>query len=190
MDYITDTDDLLLDRWPWVENKAEILSGEAGMVANPGGTFMYIVWNQWEEEIYHRRVRCRARADVQCDMPFRRHMYLMDEVTTITTAPVAEILSATTAALAADQLTFIGTGLDADNPDGADGIVAYNWYSSIDGFIGSGQILSKVGDQLSIGTHIISLIVTDDEGVNSEAAHSVLVIAGGAFHTSMPMLRK
>ncbi len=42
---------MLLDRWPWLENKADILSGEAGMLANPGGTFMYSVWNQWEEEI-------------------------------------------------------------------------------------------------------------------------------------------
>ncbi len=40
-----------LIRWPWLENKADDLSGEAGMVANPGGTFMYSVWNQWKEEI-------------------------------------------------------------------------------------------------------------------------------------------
>jgi hypothetical protein len=190
MDYTTDTDDLLLDRWPWIENKHEILSGEAGMVANPGCTFMYIVWNQWEEELYVDEFGVEHELMFNADMPFRRTMYLMDDDTTTLTIPVAEILSATTAALATDQLTFIGTGLDADNPDGADGIVAYNWYSSIDGFIGSGQILSRVGDQLSIGTHIISLIVTDDEGVTSEAAHSVLVIAGGAFHTSMPMMRK
>ena len=23
------------------------------MLANPGGTFMYAVWNQWEEDILH-----------------------------------------------------------------------------------------------------------------------------------------
>ena len=71
MDYTTDTDDPLLDRWPWVENKADILSGEAGMVANPGGTFMYTVWNQWQE----------LEEDVitNSDIWFRRLMYLPDD---------------------------------------------------------------------------------------------------------------
>ena len=31
-------------------------------------------------------------------------------------------------------------------------------------YIGSGQILEKAADQLSIGRHIITLVVTDDEG--------------------------
>jgi hypothetical protein len=189
MDYTTDTDDLLLDRWPWIENKHEILSGEAGMVANPGCTFMYIVWNQWEEELYVDEFGVEHELMFNADMPFRRTMYIWEDEVIPTTAPVADILAAPTAALATDQLTFVGTGLDADNPDGADGIVSYDWYSSIDGFIGSGQILEKVGDQLSVGRHVISLVVTDDEGVTG-TTNSILVISGGAFHTSMPMMRK
>jgi hypothetical protein len=189
MDYTTTTDDLLMDRWPWIENKEHILSGEAGMVANPGCTFMYIVWNQWEEEITIDEFGVEHELMFNADMPFRRTMYLLDDDTTTLTAPVAEILSATSAALATDQLTFIGTGLDADNPDGADGIVSYDWYSSIDGFIGSGQIMEKVADQLSIGQHVITLVVTDDEGASGSTT-SILVISGGAFHTNLPMVRR
>ena len=113
-------DDLLLDRWPWVENKQEILSGEAGMVANPGGTFMYIVWNQWEEEIIIDEFGVEHELIFNCRHALPPPLYLPDDAPTTVAAPVAEILAAPIAALATDQLTFIGTGLDADNPDGAD----------------------------------------------------------------------
>ncbi len=192
MDYVSTTDDLLLDRWPWVENKHEILSGEAGMVANPGGTFMYIVWNQWEEELYTDEFGVEHELMFNADMPFRRHMYLPDEIVAaeeIFSAPVADILSSPSAGLVADQLTFIGTGLDADNPDGADGIVSYEWYSDLDGHIGSGQLLVVRGDQLSIGRHIITLVVTDDEGVTGTTTN-FLVIDGGAFHTTLPFITR
>ena len=192
MDYVTDTDDLLVDRWPWVENKHDILSGEAGMVANPGCTFMYIVWNQWEEELYVDEFGVEHELMFNADMPFRRHMYLPDDVVEneeIFSAPVADILSSPSAGLATDQLTFIGTGLDADNPDGNDGIVSYDWYSNLDGHIGSGQLLVVRGDQLSIGRHIITLVVTDDEGVTG-STQDILVIAGGAFHTTLPFITR
>ena len=89
------------------------------MVANPGGTFMYAVWNQWEEEITIDEFGNEHENLFNSDMPFRRHMYLPDD-TTIEVAPVAEIMLAPTAALAADQLTFIGSGFDADDLDGAE----------------------------------------------------------------------
>jgi hypothetical protein len=160
------------------------------MLANPGGTFMYIVWNQWEEEAYVDEFGNEHELMFNSDMPFRRHMYINDyDAIYLTTAPWAEILSAPSSGLASDQLTFIGTGLDADNPDGEDGIVSYDWYSNIDGFLGSGQILTKLGDQLSVGRHVITLVVTDDEGVTG-STNTILVIMGGAFHTSMPIMRK
>lgn len=84
MDYMTITDDLLLDRWPWLENKDEILSGEAGMLANPGGTFMYAVWNQWEEEITYWEdeygIVHEEENIFNSDILFRRLMYLPDEI--------------------------------------------------------------------------------------------------------------
>jgi hypothetical protein len=165
-----------------------MLSGEAGMLANPGGTFMYAVWNQWQEEIIIDEFGHEHENIFNSDMPFRRHLYLPD-LTETEAAPVAEIMVAPIAALATDQLTFIGSGFDADDLDGENNIVSYDWFSSIDGFLGSGQILEKVGDQLSIGRHVITLVVTDDEGATGSTT-SILVVMGGAFHTNMPMLRK
>ncbi len=54
-------------RWPWVENKHDLLSGEASMLANPGGTFMYAVWNQWQED-EHENV-------FDSDIWYRRFLY-------------------------------------------------------------------------------------------------------------------
>ncbi len=59
-----------------VENKAEILSGEASMLANPGGTFMYAVWNQWEEEILEDGTELIFNSDII----FRRFLYLPDDI--------------------------------------------------------------------------------------------------------------
>ena len=160
------------------------------MVANPGCTFMYVVWNQWEEYITVDEYGNEHEIMFNADMPFRRHMYLVDDAETLT-APVASILVAPSAALQSDQLlTFIGAGQDADDADGENNIVAFHWYSSIDGLLGSDQLLSIRSDQLSLGTHIISLFVTDDEGVTSQAARTIVVIAGGAYYTNLPMMRK
>jgi hypothetical protein len=94
-------------RWPWVENKKDILSGEASMLANPGGTFMYTVWNQWEEEILpdgHELI-------FNSDIIFRRLMYLMDDDDP-QIPPVASILyvNRTILSLATnDELVLVGS---------------------------------------------------------------------------------
>jgi hypothetical protein len=76
--------------WPWLEKDKEDLSGEASVVANPGGTFMYAVWNQWKEEILddgHELV-------FDSDMIFRRLMYNFDTTVALTDLPpVASLLA-------------------------------------------------------------------------------------------------
>ena len=81
---------------------------------------------------------------------------------------MAYILSAPTIALLGDTVTFMGSGIDADDPDGENNIQSYLWYSSLDGFLSSEAVFST--SSLSLGSHIISLVVTDDEGVTSQAA--------------------
>jgi hypothetical protein len=90
-------------RWPWVENKSDILSGEASMLANPGGTFMYAVWNQWQEEILPDGHELIFNSDIW----YRRFMYLPDD--TAITAVSAHILYL--------NATTIGVGLDDDLSD-------------------------------------------------------------------------
>lgn len=36
------------ERWDWLENK-DSFSGEATMAMSPGGDFVWVVWNQWDE---------------------------------------------------------------------------------------------------------------------------------------------
>jgi hypothetical protein len=167
----------------WLEHDLDFLSGEAANTCNNGGTYYYVIWNQWEED---------AEENVHnSDAMFRRVFFFYDELLLSTeTAPVARILSAPSTALADDQLTFYGGGYDPDNGDTETGIVSYDWYSSLDGFLGSDQILKISADQLSMGMHIISLVVTDDEGVSSREARTILVIAGSWFSTELPMMNK
>ncbi len=164
----------------WLEHDYDDLSGEAANTANNGGTYYYVIWNQWQED--------EVGNVHNSDAIFRRIMFLDDDTTT-GTLPVATILSAPTAALFSDQLIFVGGGFDPDNLDTETGIVSYDWYSNLDGKIGSGQILTIAANELSIGRHVISLVVTDDEGFTS-STRTILVVAGSAFHTSMPMMRK
>lgn len=129
MDYKTTEDDLVLDRWPWLENDAEILSGEASMLVNPGGTFMYAVWNQWQEEIKttidEYGLVHEEEIIFDSDIMFRRLMYLPDD-TDIVLAPLASILKLNTYAfswLTDDQIIINATAVDLDD----DEIVEFVW---------------------------------------------------------------
>ncbi|MBE2221821.1 MAG: hypothetical protein IAF02_09785 [Anaerolineae bacterium] len=77
------------------------------MLANPGGTFMYTVWNQWQEEILpdgHELI-------FDSDIWFRRLLYLPDD-SELEINPVASILyvNSTILSLATDDsLMLVGS---------------------------------------------------------------------------------
>ncbi|PKO16378.1 MAG: hypothetical protein CVU39_08415 [Chloroflexi bacterium HGW-Chloroflexi-10] len=114
-------------RWPWVENKAEILSGEASMLANPGGTFMYSVWNQWQEEILpdgHELV-------FDSDIWFRRFLYLQDDdIATTQRTPIVFIAANPQEiySTADDEvITLFAAARDLDTLGDDPQIVEYEW---------------------------------------------------------------
>lgn len=182
MDYPTEEDDLLLDRWPWLENKKDDLSGEAGMVANPGGTFCYVVWNQWKEEI----LPDGEELIYDADMPFRRLMYLPDD-TTIQADPVASILyvsASTVSQLDGDVLTLTGTAQDFN----AGGIVAYKWTSNIDGVVGNEQVLRIAASDLSRGRHTFTFSALDGEGHWSRNATVTVNVVEQIYRVMLPMV--
>jgi len=120
-------------RWNWAENKAEILSGEAAMLANPGGTFMYSVWNQWQEEITHTidvyGIEHEEELIFNSDIIFRRFLYLPDD-STLALAPTIRISTSTQDVYSTDDdqeiyLFAVARDLDllGDDPD----IVEYEW---------------------------------------------------------------
>lgn len=85
-------------RFPWLENQSEILSGEASVVLNPGGTFAYNVWNQWQEEITYYvdeyGIEHEEELIFDSDIIYRRLLWLPDDSTIqIDYAPVASILT-------------------------------------------------------------------------------------------------
>ena len=103
-DYVNDPDDCNPDpdtgeiewatcvepRWPWLENTASDLSGEASVVMNPGGTFVYNVWNQWKEEITVDEYGHEHELIYDSDMIYRRLLYVTDDTTNLD--PTASIL--------------------------------------------------------------------------------------------------
>jgi hypothetical protein len=193
MDYPTETDDVLLDRWPWLENKDEILSGEAGMLANPGCTFMYAVWNQWEEEILpdgHELVH-------NSDMPFRRLLYLPDD-STVTIAPEATILYVSdyvveTSTWPADEyVTMVGSGKDRDNVGDRED-VSYHWWCEtiVDGgFVFNERSWQAPPNGWIPGKHDFSFQVTDSEGQKSEIRTVTLWVAEKFYNIYLPTITR
>jgi hypothetical protein len=151
-DYINDPDDCNPDpetgeidwtacvepRWPWLENAAEDLSGEASVVLNPGGTFAYNVWNQWKEEITddgHELI-------YDSDMIFRRLLWLPDD-STVERVPIASILYQSTDRLSIaddDVLVLVGSGRDIDHVGQGADIINYMWFDD------NGAIYCKIDD--------------------------------------------
>lgn len=120
-------------RWPWVENKKDILSGEAGMLANPGGTFMYAVWNQWEEEIIHwvdeYDLEHEEELVFNSDIIYRRFLYLPVDWSTALD-PTVYISSSTQEvySTADDDVIFLfAAARDRDHLGDGDEIVEYEW---------------------------------------------------------------
>jgi hypothetical protein len=114
-------------RWNWAENKDDILSGEAAMLANPGGTFMYSVWNQWQED-EHENIS-------NSDIIFRRFLYLPDDtvqevnplgnnpvITTLTS--VQDIYGTDTS----DMIILYSSARDLDTLGDDPQIVEYEWF--------------------------------------------------------------
>lgn len=138
-------------RWPWLENAADDLSGEASVVLNPGGTFAYNVWNQWKEEITHYYDEYGTLHEEELvydsDMIFRRLLYLPDDSTieltpTITQMYVNDYIFGWTT----DTITLAATARDFDKLGDVE-IVEYEWlYSTADGEytdvkVGDGKVL-------------------------------------------------
>ncbi len=172
-------------RWLWAEKDHEILSGEASMLANPGGTFMYAVWNQWEEEILpdgHELV-------FNSDMIYRRFMYLPDDAEALALPPTASILyvSATTVEqLAGDVLTLAGSARDFN----AGGIVAYKWTSDLDGVVGNEQVLKIAAADLSRGRHTFTFSALDGKGHWSRSATVTVNVVQQIYRVMLPMVMR
>ncbi len=205
---MTETDEIeVLDRWPWLENKKDDLSGEAGMLANPGGTFMYAVWNQWKEEIGedgHELV-------YDSDMIFRRLMY--NDNLELTPVTVIEFQSADMIATSSDDvLTLIISARDLDRLGDGDEITAIEW--SIDGIVYNGcdskvcnmpaRTLSEGWDGFDnqagsggYGSHEIAVRVKDNDpnrenpaelGNWSKHAKTAVIVADTIYKVRLPMV--
>ncbi|MEP6835505.1 MAG: S8 family serine peptidase [Gemmatimonas sp.] len=87
-------------------------------------------------------------------------------------ATISSPASGTSVALGT-TLTFTGTGSDLE--DGALSGASLKWTSNINGAIGSGSSFST--SALSVGTHTITLTVTDSQGLSSFVTRTVTVTA-------------
>jgi hypothetical protein len=190
MDYTTPDDDLLLDRWPWLENKADILSGEAGMLANPGGTFMYAVWNQWQEEITVDEFGVEHELIFDSDILFRRLMYLMDDDTT-ELMPLASILYVSDDVVAhskGGELVMMGTGQEIDKVGEGEGIAEVLWSSDLQGALGNEKIIKIPVTSLSLGTHTIVFKIKDNDGVWSVDQTVKVVVLENLYQIHLPTI--
>jgi hypothetical protein len=192
-DYVDpETGEILDYRWNWAEHDQEDLSGEAAMSVNPGGTFMYAVWNQWKEEIIVDPETGEEHELIyDADMPFRRFLYLPDD-SNVEAAPLTRVIyQSHKAALYKNTtlLTFVGSARDFDKLGDTE-IVAYEWRSNKDGLLGDGRTLDILVTHLSVGPHIITFRAQDAEG-NWSAPAKVYLLVGDQFYTTgVPIIVK
>ncbi|MCL4561679.1 MAG: choice-of-anchor O protein [Chloroflexi bacterium] len=167
----------LYQEWDWLENKQEDLSGEASVTANPGATFFYAIWNQWNE----------LEEDVitNSDPIFRRVLYV-DDADSLPTVTILYKSHNKGVDYTSERVQFVGTASDRDHLGG--GIVGYEWTSNLDGTLGTTQILDVPVTSLSIGTHTITLSVVDDEGNEVSTSFSLMVYAK-IYTIQLPVLR-
>jgi hypothetical protein len=98
------------------------------------------------------------------------------------TAPTASLISpASGASFSQGQnVTFLGAGTDTQ-----DGVLSGNsivWTSSRDGQIGTGVAFQK--NNLTLGTHTITLTVTDSGGLTHSVSESITITAAPSVNTA------
>jgi len=104
VDYVNSGTGEITQGFDWLEHDREQLSGEAANTCNNGGTYYYVIWNQWQED--------ELENVSESDAIFRRVMFIDDETTASTLPPVANLLYVST--YAADQsedetITLVGS---------------------------------------------------------------------------------
>ncbi|MCI0521516.1 MAG: choice-of-anchor O protein [Chloroflexi bacterium] len=165
------------ERWDWLENKADELSGEAMVWTNPSATFFYAVWNQFKEDDHE--------VVYDSDIWFRRVMYLDDD----DAVPTASILYISDRAAGHDDgklLTFIGTAVDNDHI--GDDIVAYQWRSDRDGVLSDQKDFTILSTDLSLGAHKIYFTAQDGEGNWSREIYTTLLIGESVHQIHLPAI--
>ena len=144
--------DYYTESWlpPWSE--VATFSGES--YASCGGANYTKPYNPYSGEYYDVGIRARAELPNQPPRAF---------IDSITPNPAVQIL---------DLITFSGNGTDADGI-----VVAYNWSSSLDGSLSIAESFAIPASNLSVGTHVISFQVQDDDGAwSSEALVNLTIL--------------
>ena len=184
VDYYKDKDgdgtDELVSEWDWLENKQDDLSGEAGVTANPAGTFFYAVWNQWQES--------EEEVITNSDDIFRRVMYL-DDTDSI---PTSSLLFVSAYAIELeDDLTLVGTARDNDHLGDGPDIVEYAWYvddSTIPAFTGKDWKFRVTN--MKPGFHSFGFSGKDNEGNWSQRSTVTIMVVEELHTVSMPLMNK
>jgi hypothetical protein len=180
-------------RFPWLENQSDILSGEASVVLNPGGTFAYNVWNQWKEEITVDEFDVEHVLVYDSDIWFRRLLYLPDDSTlALTIKPVATILYVST--VAADQsLDEIITLAATAQAFGSNGIEDYRWQVESNGQVidlpGCEKLCSVPARTLEPGWARFSFDALDRNGNWSQPASVNILIAEVLTKVRLPLIK-
>jgi hypothetical protein len=184
-------------RWPWLENKTEILSGEAAMLANPGATFAYNVWNQWQEEITYDDYGIEHEHVHDSDMPFRRLLYVTDETLVSSDfQPVSSILYVNTDMADWDtEILLVGSARDLDKMNNSDtdddGIVEARWKDEYEqGLEWNERTWNFKPQGFKPGHHDFSFQAKDNEGNWSSPKTVTIWIAEKFYNTYLPIVTR
>ena len=120
--------------------------------------------------------RVQHYANQHADAVFSSFRLWADGTGETTSPPTAQIdaIGPNPATQATDTVSFEGSAFD--NDDNGESIEAYEWSSSLDGDLGSAEDISVPASSLSLGQHVITFRVQDDEGEWGEAFGSLTVI--------------
>lgn len=184
--YNSSTGEVSLE-FDWLEHDREDLSGEAANTANPGGTFYYVVWNQWQEDEYENVS--------ESDIIFRRIMFL-DEAATEDTSPIVQLLYVShQMADYDDTLLFVGSARDGDSVNDLpqNDIAEYRWTDTLNGVttrIGSQPRLEVPARNFQPGWHTFTFSAKDKSGNWSPGVTFEVWIVRELHQLYLPTIRK
>lgn len=184
--YNSSTGEVSLE-FDWLEHDKDDLSGEAANTANPGGTFYYVVWNQWQEDEFENVS--------ESDIIFRRIMFL-DEPESEDNVPIVQLLYIShEMADYNDTLQFVGSARDGDSVSEApqNDIAEYRWTDTFNGvtkIIGNQSRLDVPARNFLPGWHTFTFSAKDNSGNWSSGISFEVWIVQELHQLYLPVTRK
>lgn len=127
----------------------------------------------------------RARFGISVSDGFRSSFVETPVFRVVGAGPEVQVVTPSSGLVFAEGQGFVLEARGYDQEDGLLGHNSFSWRSSIDGDLGAGGFIVLSADQLTPGTHAITVEATDSSGLSASASTTIMITEVNSLPVAM-----